>query len=68
MKTKSNVEEDPVVAEVRRIRAELWREAGGTVAGLLRALGARQVPKRRTPARKRGRSAEHPHSGNTSAP
>jgi hypothetical protein len=38
MKTKSTVTEDPVVSEVRRIRAQLWREGGGTVAGLLRLL------------------------------
>ncbi len=53
MKMKSEVKEDPVVAEVRRIRAELssdyWKPASA-----------------RNAARKRGRSAPHPHSGNAS--
>ncbi|MCI0722292.1 MAG: hypothetical protein L0338_25465 [Acidobacteria bacterium] len=68
MKTRSEGDEDPVVAEVRRIRAELWRESGGTVAGLLRLLETRQGPKRRAPARKRGRSVPHPHPGNAPRP
>jgi hypothetical protein len=56
MKAKSTVKEDPVVAEIRRIRANLWREGGGTVVGLLRLVETRKPPKRRTPARKRSRS------------
>ena len=38
MKRKPPLAEDPVVEEVRTIRAQLWREAGGTVAGLIRLL------------------------------
>ena len=30
--------DDPVVEEVRAIRADLWSEGGGTVAGLLRVI------------------------------
>ena len=55
MKTRS-VAEDPVVAEVRRIRAELWREAGGIVAGLLRLLQSRKILKRRPMNGKRTRT------------
>ncbi len=44
--------EDPVVAEVRSIRAELWREAGGTVSGLIRLIEKRRPTKREhNPAR-----------------
>jgi hypothetical protein len=31
-------EEDQVIEEVRRARADLWRRAGGTAAGLVRLL------------------------------
>jgi hypothetical protein len=68
MKTKSVIEEDPVVAEVRRIRADLWREGGSTVAGLLRLLEAPKVKKRRPPARKPTGSIPYPHSGGSSTP
>ena len=56
MKAKSKVEEDPVVSEVRRIRAELWREGGGTVAGLLRLLKSPKSLKRPPLGPKRWRS------------
>ena len=46
MKSKPRLAEDPVVKEIRSIRAELWREAGGTVAGLIRLLEQRKPPKR----------------------
>jgi hypothetical protein len=35
MTRKSKPREDPVVEEVRRIRATLWKQAGGTVEGYL---------------------------------
>lgn len=45
MKRGVKVYDDPVVAEVRRIRAMLWKQAGGTVEGYLalnrRSTGAR---------------------------
>ena len=47
MKRKTLLPEDPVVQEVRSIRADLWREAGGTVAGLIRLLEQRKRPKRK---------------------
>lgn len=46
MKSKPRLAEDPVVKEIRSIRAELWREAGGTVASLIRLLEQRKPPKR----------------------
>ena len=57
--------QDPVVAEVRRIRADPWRQGGGTVASLLRLLGTREAWKTRPLARSRRRARPHPHSGNT---
>ncbi|MFH0982557.1 MAG: hypothetical protein V2A79_13615 [Planctomycetota bacterium] len=33
--------DDPVVAEVRAIRAQLWKEGGGTVAGLVELIRRR---------------------------
>ncbi len=54
MKPRSSTKEDPVVAEVRAIRAELWREAGGTVEGLLKLIGAEhRARQRRRPQRAR---------------
>lgn len=50
VKKEPRLAEDPVVEEVRTIRAELWREAGGTVAGLIRLLEQRKPPKRRPTA------------------
>ncbi len=50
MKKEPQLAEDPVVEEIRSIRADLWREAGGTVAGLIRLLEQRKPPKRRPPA------------------
>jgi hypothetical protein len=46
MTSKRTPTEDPVVREVRAIRQRLWKEAGGTFAGLLKLLD-RTVPKRR---------------------
>lgn len=57
VKKTSRLVEDPVVEEVRAIRAELWREAGGTVAGLIRLLEQRKPPKRRPTAAKGRRTA-----------
>ncbi len=54
MKNKPRLAEDPVVEEVRAIRAELWREAGGTVAGLIQLLEQRKPP-RRSPPTARGK-------------
>ena len=34
--------EDPVVEEVRAVRARLWKEAGGTVEGLMRLIASDQ--------------------------
>jgi hypothetical protein len=48
------VPEDPVVTEVRKIRADLWREGGGTVRGLLDLVKQRQGPSKR----KRSRASE----------
>ena len=50
MKKEPQLAEDPVVEEIRSIRADLWREAGGTVAGLIRLLEQRKPPKRRPTA------------------
>ncbi|UCC31918.1 MAG: hypothetical protein JSU86_06495 [Phycisphaerales bacterium] len=50
MKKRLRLAEDPVVAEVRSIRAELWREAGGTVAGLIRLVEQRKPSKRKPTA------------------
>jgi len=45
--------EDPVVAEVRAIRQKLWRQAGGTFAGLLRLLDEKVPAARKRSARRR---------------
>ncbi len=37
-RVKHDVKDDPVVAEVRRVRARLWQEAGGTVEALVRLM------------------------------
>jgi len=50
MKTRVRLPDDPVVREVRRIREQVWQEAGGTIEGLLRLLD-REVPRR--PKRRR---------------
>ncbi len=54
MKKKTEIPDDPVVAEVRAIRANMWREAGGTAADFLRLLD-RETPAKRckTPRAKR---------------
>jgi hypothetical protein len=46
----------PTVAEVRAIRAQMWREAGGTVAGML-ALIRQEAGKRSNP-----RTTERPRT------
>lgn len=38
MRRKSLVIDDPVVAEVRAVRAALWKEGGGTAAGFRRVV------------------------------
>jgi hypothetical protein len=55
MKKKRSWPEDPVVREVRQIRQQLWKEAGGTIKGLTRLLD-REAPVRRT-GRKRKKTA-----------
>lgn len=56
MKKRSVLTEDPVVEEVRAIRADLWRQAGGTVTGLMRLLDQGKRPKRRAAAGRSKRS------------
>ena len=59
MRPRPSSADDPVVAEVRAVRARLWREAGGTVDGLIRLLeGCKLLPRRRAavPRRRRGRA------------
>lgn len=54
MSKRPEPQEDPVVTEVRAIRARMWKEAGGTIAGYLRLLDQEhsgRKPKRRTVAR-----------------
>ena len=50
MKSKPRFVADPVVEEVRSIRAEPWSESGGTVAGLIRLLEERRRAWRRPTA------------------
>ncbi len=57
MKRTPRLAEDPVVAEVRSIRAELWREAGGTVAGLIRLLEQGKRPRRKPTAARSKRTS-----------
>jgi len=49
--------EDPVVQEVRRARAELWREGGGTFRGAIdlvrRREQARTASKKSSPPRRK---------------
>jgi hypothetical protein len=47
--------EDPVVQEVRQIREKLWKEGGGTAAGLMKVL-ERIVPSQEEPQARRGAS------------
>lgn len=39
--------DDPVVAEVRKVREKLWREGGGTFEGLLHLLDEKFPQRRR---------------------
>ena len=43
MKEPQESRDDPVVEEVRAIRARLWKEAGGTVEGLVSLIAADQA-------------------------
>jgi|GEM_PF-6606769 len=42
-KSKKSAYDDPVVDEIRRIRARLWHEAGGTAEGLHRLMDEREA-------------------------
>ena len=42
---------DPVVEEVRRARRALWKQAGGTVEGLMRLVAKRESGNRPADAR-----------------
>lgn len=53
MNRKATLPQDPVVREVRQARQKLWKQAGGTMEGLLRLLDER-VPKRRKSGSKKG--------------
>ena len=44
--------DNPVVAEVRAIRAKLWEEGGGTVAGFIDLIRHRAARNRTTEAHK----------------
>lgn len=71
-KPKQSARQDPV-AEIRRIRAKLWREAGGTVDGLHRLLDEREAArqditeKNGKPASKRRKMAAKKVTGKTGA-
>jgi hypothetical protein len=52
MSRKPTIPDDPVVAEVRRWRAQMEKEGGGTVEGVLR-LVARRAAERADAARDR---------------
>ena len=62
MKRKTSVFDDPVVEEVRRIRAKLWAEAGGTVEGYLRLMDERAELRKKAAANK-GKSANGRRNG-----
>ena len=40
MKKPLGSHDDPVVEEIRAVRARLWKEAGGTVEGLVRLISS----------------------------
>jgi hypothetical protein len=56
MKGRNNSHEDPVVAEVRRTRAALFKRAGGTLQGFFalarKEAAAAKLTARRKPARR----------------
>lgn len=54
--------DDPVVEEVRRARRELWKRAGGTIAGLIRLVGETETSER-TLANKKRRAKPRSGSG-----
>lgn len=54
----SPLESDPIVDEVRRARASLWRKGGGTPEGFSRATaGAGRKPGARRKSKPKGRKA-----------
>ncbi len=61
MKEPKDVEwpEDPVVDEVRTIRAKMWKEGGGTVAGFLEIVRIRTMSNesKKQPATRHKRSS-----------
>lgn len=52
MKLRRSAYDDPVVDEIRAIRAKLWREAGGTVEGYLRLMDERTALRKNAEANK----------------
>ncbi len=58
MTRKTQWPDDPVVREVRQARAKLWKEAGGTIEGLMELVHSRAAQLRdKTRAKKsRGRT------------
>lgn len=51
---RSKRRDDPGVAEVRKIREQIWKEAGGTPEGLIKLLNERHpMTKTATPRRSR---------------
>jgi hypothetical protein len=55
MRKEPSWPDDPVVREVRAARAELWKEAGGTIEGLMRLAKKRAAEIRRSRRVRRGR-------------
>ena len=51
MSSTQSLQPDPVVEEVRQVRSQLWKEAGGTAADLIRLL--QTLEKKRRPHRKK---------------
>jgi hypothetical protein len=56
-KAKSIWSDDPVVQEVRRARARLWKEGGGTIEGLMRVVKLKAARIRRGDKSKGKRAA-----------
>lgn len=44
--------DDPVIDEIRKIRADMWKEGGGTIEGYLRLVRERSGERRPTTTRK----------------
>lgn len=51
MRPTPRIPDDPTVAEVRRWRARLTKEAGGTLKGLMDLVNARAAERRRSGAK-----------------